>query len=276
MLRNYKPRNKETNELFFRFNQMAKILFVGRASSQLEFSYQAFFDLLTAAETLQQYNDNRGTGACYMILGIMLAMQSGETYMRSIKYMKYSERLQQKIIDGHQRNKENLTNRSNSVKLLDLENQNEVLDEELNQRMTEDQYILAFRQYTRAIISYNFFVLMEEESRHRFLFDSEKRRLNHMRLYDRVALEALEYFEKCLSSWPDPNMVQTDMQDTVKSGIFSAGKNDNRASANPKNEDEANFYGENLERTGVKLNCKPTQSLDFEMDAKLFKTQQTQ
>lgn len=42
-----------------------------------------------------------------MILGIMLAMQSEETYLRSIKYMQYSEELQKNIIAGHRRNKEN-------------------------------------------------------------------------------------------------------------------------------------------------------------------------
>ena len=34
--------------------------------------------------------------------------------------------------------------------------------------MQEDQYILAFRQYTRAIISYNFFCKLEEESRYKY------------------------------------------------------------------------------------------------------------
>ena len=39
LLKGYKQRNKETNDLFFNFNSMAKILFVGHASAQLDFSY---------------------------------------------------------------------------------------------------------------------------------------------------------------------------------------------------------------------------------------------
>lgn len=53
---------------------MAKILYVGQASSQMEFSYQAFFDLHAAAELLKSAENMRGCGACFMILGIMLAM----------------------------------------------------------------------------------------------------------------------------------------------------------------------------------------------------------
>lgn len=50
LLKGYKQRNKETNDLFFNFNSMAKILFVGHASAQSDFSYQAFFNLHAAAE----------------------------------------------------------------------------------------------------------------------------------------------------------------------------------------------------------------------------------
>ena len=39
LLKGYKQRNKETNDLFFNFNSMAKILFVGHASAQSDFSY---------------------------------------------------------------------------------------------------------------------------------------------------------------------------------------------------------------------------------------------
>ena len=60
---------------------------------------------------------------------------------------------------------------------------------------------MAFRQYTRAIISFSFFVKIDEESRHRFLYN-EERRLEYMRYFDRIGLDALVYFEKCLESWP--------------------------------------------------------------------------
>lgn len=53
LLRGFKSRNKEMNELFMNFNSMAKILFVGHASAQTDFSYQQFFDLTAAADLLK-------------------------------------------------------------------------------------------------------------------------------------------------------------------------------------------------------------------------------
>ena len=41
----------------------------------------------------------RGAGACYMILGIKLAMQSEDTYDRAIQYMQRSEQLQKSVIE---------------------------------------------------------------------------------------------------------------------------------------------------------------------------------
>ena len=67
--------------------------------------------------------------------------------------------------------------------------------------MRECKYILAFRQYTMAIVSYNFFVKIESESHHKYHGQSE-RRLDYIRQYDEIGLEALNYFEKCLDSWP--------------------------------------------------------------------------
>lgn len=74
LLKGYKQRNKETNDLFFNFNSMAKILFVGHASAQSDFSYQAFFNLHAAAELLTGQRNLRGAGTCYMIIGTKLAM----------------------------------------------------------------------------------------------------------------------------------------------------------------------------------------------------------
>ena len=102
LLRNFKPRNRETNELFMRFNQMAKILYIGQASSQMEFSHQAFFDLTAAGELLKDMNMQRACGACYMIIGIMLAMQSHTTYHRCINYIRHAENLQEQIIESYQ------------------------------------------------------------------------------------------------------------------------------------------------------------------------------
>ena len=82
---------------------MAKILFVGQASSQMEFSYQAFFALHAASELMGSAENNRGAGACFMILGIMLAMQSQQAYHRSIKYIKKSEELQLEIIAAREK-----------------------------------------------------------------------------------------------------------------------------------------------------------------------------
>ena len=93
-MRGYTDRNKESNELFKAFHSMAKILFVGHASSQSDFSYQAFLNLHSAAELLQNRGNLTGAGACYMIIALKLAMQSEETYKRAIQYMTRSEMLQ--------------------------------------------------------------------------------------------------------------------------------------------------------------------------------------
>ena len=71
--------------------------------------------------------------------------------------------------------------------------------------MIEDKYILAFRQYTRAIISHANFIKIDEESQHKYR-DHETRRIEYMRNFDDIGLDALQYFEKCLDSWPDPIM----------------------------------------------------------------------
>lgn len=72
---------------------------------------------------------------------------------------------------------------------------------DINTKMLEDRYILAFRQYTRAIISYSHFVKIYSESFHKYLGHEDKR-LEYVRQYESIGLDALEYFEKCLSSWP--------------------------------------------------------------------------
>ena len=94
--------------------------------------------------------------------------------------------------------------------------------DEMNSKMTEDQYILAFRQYTRAIISFNYFVKMDEESHHKYLYKENKRRV-YMRQFDRSGLDALEYFEKCLESWPNQGL-NLERRET-KVGTFKMSNN---------------------------------------------------
>ena len=55
------------NELFMNFNSMAKILFVGHASSQADFSFQQFFDLTEAADLLKSQRNLKGTSTIYML-----------------------------------------------------------------------------------------------------------------------------------------------------------------------------------------------------------------
>ena len=76
------------------------------------------------------------------------------------------------------------------------------MDHRIPHNLEEEQFILAFRQYTQAIISYNFYVKMDEESRHKFLYHAD-RRIDFMRQFDHIALDALHYFDLCLVSWPD-------------------------------------------------------------------------
>ena len=70
---------------------MARILFVGHASTQSDFSYQAFFDLQATAELLLKQRNLRGAGTCYMIIGTKLATQSDEEYDRAMQYLNRSE-----------------------------------------------------------------------------------------------------------------------------------------------------------------------------------------
>lgn len=79
--------------MFMNFNSMAKILFVGHASAQTDFSYQQFFDLTAAAELLNNQRNFKGTGIIYMILAVKLALQSDENYPQAIRYMIHSEQI---------------------------------------------------------------------------------------------------------------------------------------------------------------------------------------
>ena len=117
-----------------------------------------------------------------MILGIKLATQSDHSYFRAVEYMKLGEKLQSDMIKEAPETQDGM-----------------------NQMQEEDVFILSFRQYTRAIISYNFYVKMDEESHHKYLYHAD-RRIDFMRQYDGIGLNALEYFEKCLLSCPDPNL----------------------------------------------------------------------
>ena len=94
LLKGYRQRNKETNELFINFNSMARILFVGHASTQSDFSYQAFFNLQATAELMQGQRNWRGAGTCFMIIGTKLATQSDADYNRAMQYLKRSEQFQ--------------------------------------------------------------------------------------------------------------------------------------------------------------------------------------
>ena len=55
--------------------------------------------------------------------------------------------------------------------------------------------------YTRAIVSFNLFVQIDEDSRLKYLHN-EDRRLEYMLEYDHIALDALNALENCLSEWP--------------------------------------------------------------------------
>ena len=76
---------------------------------------------------------------------------------------------------------------------------------EMNNKIFEDQLILAFRQYTRGIISYNNFVTLDEESRYKFMGD-EIKRIEYLLSVEDMSYDAMIYFTKCLQTMPDLNM----------------------------------------------------------------------
>ena len=82
-----------------------------------------------------------------MILGTLVGLQNSENYHKAIGYMLEAEKIQEYLI-------------------LAKERQNR--GAEMGNKIFEDQLILAFRQYTRGIISYNYFVMLDDESRHKF------------------------------------------------------------------------------------------------------------
>ena len=84
LLKGYKQRNRETHNLFQSFSAFAKILYVGHASTQSDFSYQALINLHSVAEMLHSQKNLRGAGTCYMIIGTKLAMQTDDSYLRAI------------------------------------------------------------------------------------------------------------------------------------------------------------------------------------------------
>lgn len=106
--------------------------------------------------------------------------------------MDHSEKLQQVIIDE-------------SVSQAD-EGGPEL--QKIHSKLIEDKYFLAFRQYTRAIVSYNLFVTMDIESRAKFSAH-DKSWVEHRKQFDQIGFDALDYFQKSLDSWPCINSKET-------------------------------------------------------------------
>ena len=45
---------------------------------------------------------------------------------------------------------------------------------------------------------------MDGESRSKYLYNEEKR-MEYLRRFEKIGFDALEYFDRCLQSWPDPD-----------------------------------------------------------------------
>ena len=62
----------------------------------------------------------------------------------------------------------------------------------MGSKIVEDQLILAFRQYTRGIVSYNYFVTLDEKSRYRYQ-GNEKQRIDYLLQVEDKAGDAMAY-----------------------------------------------------------------------------------
>ena len=72
----------------------------------------------------------------------------------------------------------------------------------MTNKFLEDKLILAFRQYTRGIISYNYFVTLDEKSRYHYQ-DDENQRIEYIRQFEDKANDAMTFLMKCLDTLPD-------------------------------------------------------------------------
>ena len=180
---------------------MAKVMFVSRASSSKQFTYSSIFDMLETIKVFLQYKNQRGASTCYMILGYNLATQlqdlnkvdqNEDFYIKSIKYMKRAELLQKSLLEEYQT--ENLDAKSGQFKG----------SSELREIIIENQFILCFRMYTRAIISSQKFLAYDESFRLKYHNEQNghKMYLQSLVEYDRIGLDAIEHFEKCLETLP--------------------------------------------------------------------------
>ena len=93
LLRGYVEQNKETNDLYKSFNEMAKVLFVAHTAVHSDFSYQVLYDLHMAIDVFTRNNNERGRGTCYMILGTLLASQGMDQYKKSQEYLGAAEKI---------------------------------------------------------------------------------------------------------------------------------------------------------------------------------------
>ena len=73
LLKGYVAQNRETNDLYFSFNSMARVIFLGYQSTQQDVSYQALQNMHSCVEVFSNQKNQHAAGICYMNLGCMTA-----------------------------------------------------------------------------------------------------------------------------------------------------------------------------------------------------------
>ena len=75
LLKGYELQNKELNDLYFSFNSMARVIFLGYQSTHQEFSYEALQNIHSCLELFTNQNNLHSAGICYVNLACMVAAQ---------------------------------------------------------------------------------------------------------------------------------------------------------------------------------------------------------
>ena len=120
-------------------------------SHQRDFSTDSIISITEALKVFQEQKNSSGAGTCYMVLGCMFAslteelnINSQQNFFQSIRYISEAEKIQQLLIYEQMAERSNPRSRFFQVD---------------HNSMIEEKFMLAFRYYTRGIISLNYFIL---------------------------------------------------------------------------------------------------------------------
>jgi hypothetical protein len=72
----YKEHNREMNDLYLCYSQLAKILAVGGQNAKKGFPFEHRFDLHEAASVFNKFENKPAEARCYQNLGCLIVLQN--------------------------------------------------------------------------------------------------------------------------------------------------------------------------------------------------------